>query len=271
MRLNQPANFVIDTSNFKYLCGELRQTYEPLTHKVRPRSEEEISEIAARCWASWPPSGLCFDVFGFVNQILSLEGVEYVVPSQRHPKGRPAIKFFNRSFDQDDPAFVKFAKPGRSPYVTLNVDRNVWEAAKRRESFAIQVLAHEVGHILLHDHVAHAFSTDQHRQKLFEGTSLEDWAEWQAIIFAGHLLIPNWIARKLTSIDVLSAATNTTEGLARERLTAVSKLKRPLQTKTEFCIDCNDFIDFGYYHGNRCSKCRAREDFLQSLSKQREV
>lgn len=239
----------------------------PLDHKVRPRSEEEIAEIAARCWASWPPRGFSFDVFGFVTQILSLEGVEYVMPNQRHPKGRPAIKFFNRSFDQDDPAFVKFAKPGRSPYVSLHTDRAIWAKAKQNESFALQVLAHEVGHILLHDHVAHAFSTDQHRQKLFEGTSSEDWAEWQAITFAGHLLIPNSIVRKFSSVDVLSAATNTTESLARQRITAVAKLKKPLQTKTEFCIDCNDFIDFGYYQSDRCSKCRARESFLLSLSR----
>lgn len=38
MWLNQPADFVINISNFKYLCGELRQTYEPLTGGIENRA-----------------------------------------------------------------------------------------------------------------------------------------------------------------------------------------------------------------------------------------
>lgn len=214
-----------------------------IDHKVRFRSEEQIAEIAAICWRLFPPKqGSSFDVVGFLKRILLLEGIDCVTTSGSRKKGKLSIKYFDREFAQDDPAYVEFAKSKRDKYVTLNVDKTIWQSALRGDSFSKEVLAHEIGHILLHDHHEHSYSSDPSAQKPFEGTSKEDFAEWQAITFAGHLLIPDNIARKFRNADVLAALANTTEKLAQSRLTAIRNTKSSLFVKYEndVCENCGN-------------------------------
>jgi hypothetical protein len=212
-------------------------------HKVRFRSEGEIAEIAATCWRIFPPnSGASFDVVGFLKSFLLLAGIDVVVTTLGRKKGKLSIKYFDREFAQDDPAYVEFAKNKRDNYVTLNVDRTVWLQASGGDSFAREILAHETGHILLHDHFANAFSLDSTSQKLFAGTSKEDFAEWQAITFAEHLLIPNHLAQKFPDIHVLSALLNTTETFARSRLDAIQNTKKQLLKTydSDVCNNCGN-------------------------------
>lgn len=215
-----------------------------LNHKVRFRTEDEIAAIAAVCWKIFPPKNTStFNVVGFLKRILLLEGIDTVTSTRGRKKGKLSIKYFDREFAQDDPAYVEFSKNKRDNYVTLHVDKSVWRAASQGDSFANEILAHEIGHILLHDHYANAFSLDDSGQKLFAGTSKEDFAEWQAITFAGHLLIPTHVVQKFPNSDILATATNTTERLAIVRLIAVQNIKQSLvftHYENDVCENCGN-------------------------------
>jgi hypothetical protein len=106
----------------------------------------------------------------------------------------------------------------------------------------------------LHDHYANAFSSDATNQKPFAGTSKEDFAEWQAITFTGHLLIPTYAAQKFHDSKILAAATNTPERLAKERLTAVLNAKKILNRTYEGDI-CGDCFNFTLVRNGCTTKC----------------
>ncbi len=183
-----------------------------------------------------------------------------MIPTRGRKKGRLAIKFFERQFAQDDPAYVEFASQ-RDNYVTLHVDQLVWRRAKSDESDAREILAHEIGHILLHDHHANAFSSDKAQQKLFEGTSKEDFAEWQAITFAGHLLVPTYVVQKFPRVDILAAATNAPEKLIGERIASVKNVKKALAPiyEQDVCSRCGNVTLLRNGPSIKCATCGSED------------
>lgn len=193
---------------------------------------------------------------GFIKNVLIAQGIDAVVHTRGRKKGKLALKFFERQFIQDDPAYVEFDAK-RDNYVTLHVDREVWRQAELGDSDAGEILAHEIGHVLLHDHYANAFSADPNNQKLFAGTSKEDFGEWQAITFAGHLLIPTLAVRKFAEARVLAAVTNTPERLALERIEAVRNEKMTLSRPYEgdMCGKCSNFTLVREGCITRCDTC----------------
>jgi hypothetical protein len=194
---------------------------------------------------------------GFLKSVLIDQGIDNVVGTRGRKKGKLSVKFFDREFDQEDPAYVEFNPVRRDDYVTLHVDRRIWAPAEKGDSYACWVLAHEIGHVLLHDHYANAFSTDAETQKLFEGASQEDFAEWQAITFAGHLLIPTFVVQKFPDQKVLAAATNTPERLAVDRLKAVQGMKKVLDRPYEgdICSQCHNFTLVRNGCTTKCDTC----------------
>jgi hypothetical protein len=232
-----------------------------INHKVPFKSEQTIAAIAARCWAISPQlRPFTFDVVGFIKNILVAEGIDAVVSTRGRKKGKLAIKFFDRQFPQDDPAYVEFAKDQWENYVTLHTDREIWRLAEIGDSDACEILAHEVGHVLLHDHYANAFSSDSTSQKLFERTSKEDFAEWQAITFVGYLIIPTHAGKKFHDSKILAAVTNTPERLAQERLASILNEKKILNLsyEGEMCAGCGGFTLVQRFHGSNHIK-RARQ------------
>jgi hypothetical protein len=227
-----------------------------LNHKVEFKSEQTIALVAAHCWnISHQRRAYTFDVVGFIKDILAAKGIDTVVPSRGRSKGKLALEFFDREFIQDDPAWVEFDKDKREHYVTLHVDREVWRLAESGDSDACEVLAHEIGHILLHDHHANAFSSDSSNQRLFEGSSNEDFAEWQAITFAGHLIVPPHAVRKFSDLALLAIATNAPERLARQRLDQSEK--RPLKRiyEGDACGTCFNFTLVRNGCTTKCDTC----------------
>jgi len=229
-----------------------------IDHKVIHRSEDAIASIAARCWTvSQQTRPFTFDVMDFLKKVLIGQGIDSVVGTRGRKKGKLSVKFFDREFAQEDPAYVQFDPARRDDYVTLHVDRKIWALAERGDSYACWVLAHEIGHILLHDHHANAFSTDPTKKKLFEGSSQEDFAEWQAIIFAGHLLIPTFVAQKFPDQKILAAATNAPEKLAADRLKTVHDMKKVLNRPYEgdVCSGCHNFTLVRDGCTTKCDTC----------------
>jgi Zn-dependent peptidase ImmA (M78 family) len=145
-------------------------------HKVTYTREESIAGIAAN-WRRRHGSAHkhTFNISEFVETTL-----------RTHLKQKSLkIEFYDRDFKQDDPAYVVFDPV--QPLVTLYVDRKIWNDAKSGKAYARFVVAHEVGHIVLHDHSAQAFSSDPSLQIRF--AEKEHSAEWQANKFAQYFLL----------------------------------------------------------------------------------
>jgi IrrE N-terminal-like domain len=145
-------------------------------HYVGYRSEEEIASIAL----TWGKAGDIsnhgyFDIIDFVQNVLS---------KQFTKKGALTIRLFDGA-PQDDLAYVTF-----NP-LTLHVDSEVWHFAKLGDPTSRHMIAHEIGHALLHDHYARPFSNDPSQNIRF--AQQEHSAEWQANTFAGHFLLPDHI------------------------------------------------------------------------------
>jgi hypothetical protein len=231
-------------------------------HKVAFKSEETIAAIAAYCWTiSRQKRQFTFDVVSFIKDVLVAKGIDFVVRTRGRTKGKLIVELFDREFAQDDPAFVKFDPNSRDNYVSLHVDRKIWQRAEGGDSYACGVLAHEIGHILLHDHYANAFSTDSNGQRLFAGTSKEDFAEWQAITFAGHLLVPNHIVQKFDDPKILAAATNAPDKVVKDRLADVRSMKKVLSPiyEGDVCTQCTQFTLVREGCWTRCDTCGNRE------------
>jgi hypothetical protein len=129
--------------------GVFLKNMSGMNHKVAFKSEETIAAIAARCWAASEDSRpFTFDVVGFLKNVLIGRSIDTIVRTRGRKKGKLSIKFFDREFPQEDPAYVEFDPSQRDNYVTLHVDRRIWQLAENGDSYACWVLAHEIGHIL---------------------------------------------------------------------------------------------------------------------------
>jgi uncharacterized protein DUF955 len=201
----------------------------PRDHYVGYRSEETIAQLAVKLrddhGSRCDPT---FNIIDFVERTLANH-------LNRIKKGQLNIEFYDREFKQDDPAYVSFDP------LTLHADRTIWADAKIGEEYARFVIAHEIGHIVLHDHSAKGFSSDKSAQIRFadDGQS----AEWQANTFAGHFLVPDFVLEKFREVAKITAHCQVPEKLALDR---VLDLKRRERRKArifqgDFCTNCYNF------------------------------
>jgi hypothetical protein len=166
-------------------------------YKVRFLREDLIIAAADACWQAAPPDRIhIFDVIKLL-EVLVTSGIDQVfhIKGDRL-KGDLEIEFFDRKrrWRWERPAWVTFAKK-----VKLTVDEAVWQSPKDGEPFASFILAHEAGHILLHDNCAKAFSSNKSDQLSF--IAPDDSAEEQANRFAGHLLLPSRTVTKFVDCE----------------------------------------------------------------------
>jgi hypothetical protein len=146
-------------------------------------------------------------------------------------KGKFCVKFFDAAVDQK-PAYVTFNPP------TMHIDREVWKLAKLGEPEARFIVAHELGHLFLHDHHAKAFSElPSERIKYAEN---ENSAEWQADTFAEHFLLPDHLVEAFYDARDLAASCNVSESLARKRLEAIVDRDRR-RKRSDICSKCGNF------------------------------
>lgn len=105
-----------------------------------------------------------------------------------------------RVFDQKEgepPAHVSYEP------TTLHVDREIWRDAKIGEPIARYILAHEIGHLVLHSHAELSFSVGKEDQS--RAPDNEQSAEWQANVFAHFLLVPDEVLIDARSLLETSA------------------------------------------------------------------
>ena len=188
-------------------------------HKVTFRSEAFLAEVAMACRNVGTIPGSNYVNLQTILDELQAHGVESItVIRGMKRKGRLKIEII-----EDDrhefPAFVKF-----SPSVTLFVQKGVWSRFLEGRSEERVILAHEIGHIMVHDDEAKPFAGDRNS----EGRFVEDeyFAEWQADRIADHLLIPTQLALRLNNAAQIAFTCNVPEKFAADRLANVRSIKK---------------------------------------------
>jgi IrrE N-terminal-like domain len=203
---------------------------------VRYQDEPTIAAKAVQ-WrkAAEPYLRAYFNIVDFVRHVLCER-----LPEKLH------IEFFDMR-GRRKPAYVRY-KP-----LTLHIDHEIWKLADLGDPKARLILAHEIGHIVLHDHRAQAFSNDPSVKVNFARN--EESAEWQANTFAAHFLLPTDIVVALDCLDRLIGCGVPVE-LAKERLTTVRK-SRLYQTQCggDACPKCGNFTLAPNAPFTKCDTC----------------
>jgi hypothetical protein len=200
-------------------------------YKVPFRTEESLAESALACRRFAGNENLArFNVVDFVEQVLPRI-------LEKRKKGQLRINFFD-AIEGETPAYVDFRQSK-----TLYVDREIWELATLGDPYAKFVIAHEVGHIILHDHYAQAFSDDPNNQIKFAQD--EESAEWQANTFASYFLITPQVLKAFRDPQDLSRSCEVLQALANDRFEAEEEAKR----RSERCARARG------YTGDPCTIC----------------
>lgn len=178
-------------------------------HKVDYKTEETIAGIAAG-WrsADGTPRDAFIDMRHFfevtlLNRLKEPYTVEY---DERLPPARPA--------------YVTFAP------LVLHTRRDSFAKGCSNIPYERYVLAHEAGHMIMHSFYAQAFSNDPSLQINF--AEYEYSAEWQANIFADHLLVPTIIVSNHLDAYSLAHACRVDFATAERRIAAARRQWWPI-------------------------------------------
>jgi hypothetical protein len=187
-----------------------------------------VSEHTLARFADWLRKQARFKT-AYVIDIIDL--IERVLVNYFASKGGLKIDIFDGD-KYDDSACVTY-RP-----LTLHVRRNIWEDARRGVETAYFILAHEIAHLLFHDHKALAFSRDPSLR--LEYAENEYKAEWQADTFAKHLTIPDRAIRQIKDPYTLALLCNVEERTVIERLAQFAKTgpMLPITFEGEPCNNC---------------------------------
>ncbi len=152
-----------------------------------------------------------------------------------------------RATPTDAPAFVTF-----KPSVVLNVDVDLLEEAEENYPWAREVMSHELGHILLHEHYVPQFSGIKKKWIAIEERS----GEWQAHKFSEFYLVRD--------CDILNYITP--NGIANhcavEYSLAFRRLGRKFAFSGESCPNCGDLRLVQYRNSFICDNCTYECSFI---------
>jgi IrrE N-terminal-like domain len=123
------------------------------------------------------------------------------------------------------PAFVEFR-----PIFSLNADKDMWDEGDENFPSSRRILAHEIGHLVMHDFHAQPFSgtKDEWIQEEFS-------AEWQADRFAEYFLISDVDARSYATPSSIASY------CAVDYETAARRLGRKFRFLGDSCLNCGNF------------------------------
>jgi Zn-dependent peptidase ImmA (M78 family) len=206
-------------------------------HWVKPLDEQSIEKIASG-WRDLAKEFFEFDYFNivdFVNKVFQ----------RRFYRGeRLRLKFMERSA-------VNPAKVSYMP-LTLHVRVDVWAAARADEPWARYVIAHECGHVVLHDHEAKGYSTPN--AKRLPPEEFERSAEWQADRFADFLLAPTMIVDRQRAARAAAVRCGIPNEVAERRFAEVTVYWQENATLHDLspCDECYGYEAFRIGSRVRC-------------------
>lgn len=171
-------------------------------YKVKFVADDDISAVCRRLWRRFCAEGVT--VFPIVS---ALERCQKEPISKN---GLLTVSFFHQTA-HSPPARVRFDP------LTLIVDDECWSFARQGDPSSKWILAHELGHIILHDKEAKAFSNDPGSRLKF--TSEQESGESQADMFAFHQLMPDWLINHFQkNVAWIARHCDVDEEIARARI-----------------------------------------------------
>lgn len=182
-------------------------------YKVSRRYRENVTDLAAQ-WRSarseWANSNR-FDVVRLL--------VDHVLPDLTKNGRQFELRVVENDREEAE-AWVDFE------IGEMCVQQYVWDNALAQQEHARLVIAHEIGHLILHRDQVFAFSRGL--EKKLDFLAPEESAEQQANWFAAALLLPDNVMRRLADKDDFVVATLALVGeqLVRVRRREVEKDKR---------------------------------------------
>jgi IrrE N-terminal-like domain len=208
-------------------------------HEVRIKSREDIAKIAMSWWLVAKRHRYNFNICTFITEVLA---------KRLRNKGKLQIKFYG-SEEIPERAYVTF-----NP-LTLHIDEQIWHDAGLGKPYARYIVAHEIGHIVLHDKFAVAFSDEKAAQLVY--VQDEESGEWQANIFADFFLVPDYIAIKLKDPDLIAGLCVVTDHLAVRRVREATSAKDVITPpyEGEMCSKCWNFTLLQNGSGTECETC----------------
>jgi hypothetical protein len=223
-------------------------------HHVTFRREETLESAALRLRCD---AGLqnrpTFNIVDFIKGFLS---------KALREKGPFKIELFDQG-PGEPAAYVTF-----NP-LTLHVDNEVWERADMGDPEATFILAHEIGHLILHNHFAKAFSNNSEDRIKF--AEKEYSAEWQANTFASYFLLPTHIVEAFGNAQELARSCGVTHQMAEDRVKAVRATScRSAIFEGEACSNCGNFTLLRRGTSLTCTTCW-RRSFERIGSDQRQA
>jgi hypothetical protein len=134
---------------------------------------------------------------------------------------------------------------------TVHVSRGLWDEAGLGEPFACFQLLHELGHVLLHRHPTHGFTTA--KQSLLRIAQNEESCEWQANVFAATFMAPPYLAPECEDRHSFSTRFNFPSEFVDFWFDL--KSRRPLIFTDIFCSECGcqRIVKLGRHY--RCVHC----------------
>ncbi|MDR3472021.1 MAG: ImmA/IrrE family metallo-endopeptidase [Devosia sp.] len=194
--------------------------------KVRRRWPSEIADLAAR-WRQAGSDGHSanwFDVVNFLNDI--------VVPGLASKDRRVEIELVDD--EEPEQAWVDIAK-GK-----LFVRGAVWQKAKQHDPRARLIIAHEIGHLILHTDQVYSFTKpyEYGLRSIEDNESAEHQANW----FAWSLLLPDSVLlrlRKTLTTSSIATLTLVEDKVVELRLNQLALDKRYRGSFTgDECPEC---------------------------------
>ena len=214
-------------------------------HKVSIRDREGIAKIAMSWWLLANKLGHSFNICTFVTTVLA---------ERLRGKGKLKIEFYSYD-DLPEKACVTFDP------LTLHIVEQIWVDAGLGKSYARRIVAHEIGHIVLHDNNAVAFSDEKAAQLNF--VQDEESGEWQANVFADYFLVPDHVAVKLRVPDIIAGLCVVADDVADRRLREALSAKKILHPSYagDACSNCSNFTLVRDGCITRCDTCGTQAHF----------
>jgi hypothetical protein len=171
-------------------------------YKVAPVTEQEICSVTVDLWRLLGAMGQAefplhraLDLFS--KKKISKNGILNISPFRATSSSGPARVVFN-------PELILLIDEERLELLQLGCPETRW------------IVAHELGHIVMHDSHAKAFSSDPTLRIKF--AQPENSAEEQADLFAYYLLMPDPVVKNFRTPDLITQYCNVETEIALRRL-----------------------------------------------------
>jgi hypothetical protein len=200
------------------------------------QSAEAFHKLANPVW------GWQFNVVEFVEN--------WIQTHDFGSKGRLTLKVKSRLVGEQHPGYVQYV-----PF-EMHVDSLIWQQARAGNAASKAIVAHEFAHAVLHDKSAKNFSNDPLLQLKF--AAKEYSAEWQAITWSDHFLLPDYLLAIDSDLDAIIEWHGIDEYVARRRLSIYQnkKARKKQNQCTEFCKNCGQASVIYKGGGKLCLDCK---------------